>query len=119
MKKTWLFVSVACLALLISSFAVAASTDKGSVPREPTVQFDGETNFTNIAVTGKNVDGVPGYIKFYSLASNNTTVVPWYVWVDSTGDLRITSNATMITYTSFPDVAAWSTSMGSVVGSQT
>ena len=118
MKKICTFILVASLILLISSLAMAIDPEAGSVPRGATATYDGETVVTNIAATGKDVPGVPGYLKLYGLSSDETTVIPYYVWVDSTGDLRIASESTMTTYASFPDVNSWSTSMGSVVGGQ-
>jgi hypothetical protein len=117
MKKICLFVLVACLTLLIS-YSVFAATDAGSVPRGSTTQYDGESVFTNLSATGKDVSGVPGYLKLYGLALDGTTVIPYYLWVDETGDVRVASETTMASFTSFPDVAAWTTKMGTVVGSQ-
>jgi hypothetical protein len=81
----------------------------------------GKTVFTNIAVTGVNNDQVPGYIEFRD--NTATTPVAYYLWVNSSGILMISSQIIVNnpggTLTSPASVTPWADSSGTIVGVQT
>lgn len=63
--------------------------------------YNSKTNFTNLSVGGLDVTGNPGYIEMQGHDLNDALVL-FYLWVDDTGDLCVTSNATATSYASFP-----------------
>ena len=118
MKKKLLIAGVIAFAIGLLTYHCLLAA--GAPNREPK-DYSGKSNFGNIAATGLNVTGIPGYLEL-TWTNSSGTVYQSYLWVDSTGDLRIASSVTMAAYTSFPDVTSWEVggvgSMGTVVGSQ-
>lgn len=99
--------------LLLTSVVIAQTA------REPQYNLEGKTNFTRVGVTGLNVSGNPGFIELVGFDSAGTAF-PYYLWVDSTGDLRLASYPSISAYSSFPD-GDWDVTnmaVGAVVGSQ-
>ena len=88
-----------------------------ATPRENT-RAEGKTGFTNIAVVGNDITGVPGYIEFVHTGTSGTTL-RWYVFVDSIGSLRIASSTQVGTTAAAgaPQLTDWGTA-GTEVGSQ-
>ena len=72
---------------------------------------EGLSVFTNVGVTGVDVDGVPGYIMMLSSSGKI-----FYLYIDSRGFLMIASGATVGT-TASPNTTTWSNA-GERVGSQ-
>jgi hypothetical protein len=100
--------------LLVSTLAYAQVARNSETTTDPA-----KSNVSNIGVTGLDVTGNPGYVELYSTNSGGT-VYQWYLWVDTTGDLRIASRTTMETMASFPsgDWRLPNFNVGTVVGSQ-
>lgn len=113
-----LILLVACF-LIASVYAYADMTQNGRSPREwpPAVSgvklqssgtdyTDNTTVFTNLAVTGNNATGNPGYIAFMA-AGTDGVARTYYLWVDpgqgNNGVLRFASFGVL---TSTPTIAA-------------
>lgn len=103
--RKYAFVVVALSILLMAGISLA------QVPRSDVPSTDGKTSFTNIAVRGVDVAGVPGYIEMYSTA--NTT---FYLYIDDYGKLRIASDVAVGSGAS-PQTTDWN-NVGTVVGGQ-
>ena len=107
MKKVLLI--LVCLSVLLmvsSSFAQS--------PRAGT-SSEGKTSFTNLAATGLDVSGVPGYLE---LTNGDGEV--FYIYVDPSGILMIAS-AVQVGLLSSPQTSTWQSGelgIGSEVGSQ-
>lgn len=112
---------VALAALLVSSFCFA------QVPRESSVAtiVPTATFYTNIGATGLDAVGNPGFLILSGAASNpdstrGETQINYFLWVDSTGDLRIASYSDIHSVASFP-TGDWRlpySGYGTVVGNQ-
>ena len=102
MKKS-LFVAV-IVGLLMTSFSFAQT------PRDNT-SSEGKTGLTNIAVTGLNVTGVPGYIELTSSAGR-----VFYLYIDGTDTVRIAS-AVQVGSGASPQSTNWN-NVGDKIGSQ-
>ena len=115
MKKNWLLVLTAILLVAVISYAQS--------PRQPTTA-EGKTTYTNLAVTGLDVTGVPSYIEFQATDSLGT-MSKWYLYVNGmNGNLMIASSVTVGTTTAegAPKVTTWfngAVIIGTVVGGQT
>ena len=104
--------------MLVSSLSYAQST------RNPANNDPAKSVFGNVATTGLDVAGNASYIELVSTDANGSNPIRYYVWVDSSGDLKIASRVTMETLASFPS-GDWRRSnegggfnIGTVVGSQ-
>jgi len=79
---------------------------------------EGQTTFGSIEVTGLQ-QGAPGYI-----CLRDSDYIRYYLWVDSSGDLRIASQATLLSAVvpfrpeASPPVTTW-VDQGAAVGDQT
>ena len=99
-----------------------------------TNDYNHKTNFTNIAVTGLDVDYNPGYIEFVT-TNGSGSVVSYFMWVDMDGTLMLASdiaiansgtnytraNSTANTIASSFPTGSWralGTTTGTAVGSQ-
>lgn len=89
---------VASLAAIV--FLVLAS-NAYAVPREAAHYYEGDTYFQNMGAAGSQQTGNSGYLILQSTDSNNL-LVQYFLWVDSTGNLRIASYSNISTYSSFP-----------------
>ena len=111
MKK---YLAVLAISFMVVGVAFAQTPreygdkDDGSMSPSPS---EGLSVFTNLAATGVNVEGVPGYI---ALTGSNGDL--WYLYVDDQGLLRIASPAVVATSAS-PNVVDWS-NLGTRVGAQ-
>ena len=62
------------------------------------------SNFTNIASTGLDTNGNPGFIILTGAeGGDGVAKVTWYLWVDDDGDLLISSHKTIKMLHGFPD----------------
>lgn len=96
--------------LTVLAFLFMVGFSLAQTPRDNT-SSEGKTGFTNIAVTGLNVDGVPGYIEM-----TNSEGRVWYLYVDDTDRLRIAS-APQVGSGASPQTTNWN-NLGTVVGTQ-
>lgn len=96
---------VSLLILLMVSFAYAA-------PRN-SIDSEGKSSFTNIAATGLDVSGVPGYIEMRDGSGNY-----FYLWIGTDGKFRIASDVAVGSGAS-PATTSWSDAWGVIVGMQT
>lgn len=96
------------LALVLTVLMVGVAY--AQTPRENT-SSEGKTGFTNIAVTGLNVDGVPGYVEM-----TNSEGRVWYLYIDDTDRLRIAS-APQVGSGASPQTTNWN-NVGTLVGTQ-
>ena len=103
MKKIGLSVLVVSLILLMAIPLFAQS------PRQPT-SSEGKTSFTNIAIRGLNVSGVPGYIE---IADTDGDI--YYLWVDTDGNLMIASEIA-VGYGASPATTSWASGQLGVGG---
>ena len=87
------------------------SSSFAQTPRQPT-SSEGKTGFTNIAVRGLNLTGVPAY---FEMTAGDGDV--FYLYVGSDGKLRIASEGLVGTGAS-PSIVAWEDASGTVVGDQ-
>ena len=91
-----------CLGFLaISIFLLMVAPIFAQTPRQPT-SSEGKSTFTNIAITGLDATGVPGYIEMVS-----TTGDRWYLYVDGAGVLRIASEPA-VGFAASPQTTNWS-----------
>mgnify|MGYP001611466047 CR=1 FL=1 len=62
------------------------------------------TNYTNLGLSGMDVDGNPGYLILTGAAQVAEQNRPnYYIWVDDTGDLCMASYVRIQGYASFPN----------------
>jgi len=94
------------MVLLMVSFSLVLA----QTPRQPT-SSEGKTTFTNIAVVGLDVSGVPGYIEMVSSAGET-----YYLYIDDTGNLNVASAQTVGSGAS-PQTTDWN-NYGTTVGEQ-
>ena len=95
-------IALSTMVLLLSANLCFAQGARNS--SEATVRFEGKTTVANLAVTGLATTGNPGYIEFTPALDNLTfagdlgsdTLPTYFLWVDKTGDLCISSHPTMI-----------------------
>lgn len=109
---------VASIAAIV--FVVLASTSY-AVTREP--QYPNidpaVTTFEKVGVTGNTTTGNPGYLALIAADPSGTNFT-YYLWVDTTGDLRIASYPSISAFSSFP-IGDWrlpNFTAGTVVGNQ-
>lgn len=68
------------------------------------------TNFTNVGITGLDVQGNPGYIAMANVSDIATGYqTEYYLWVGDTGNLCIASWPVIQAFSSFPN-GNWSVS---------
>jgi len=91
--------------LLMAGFVLAGERE--------TNNSEGKTVFTNIAIVGNDVSGVPGYIE---MMSNATTAKRFYLYVDSTHHLRMASDPAVGYGASPTCTVAWADASGVVIG---
>jgi len=96
------------VSLLVILFVVSVATFvNAQVARNPTFTREGKSNFSNLSVSGLDVNGNPGYIELVGtpteVGTKSTVPINWYLWVDETGDLRIASSVAL-------DASAYSSS---------
>lgn len=105
---------VLVLVVLMVSYALAQTPRDNADVRDLGNVYpksEGLTTFTNVAVTGLDATGVPGYIEMISSSGRI-----FYLYVDDGGWLRIASPALVATSAS-PNVTDWN-NLGDKVGSQ-
>lgn len=124
-----MFKKLAAIVLVLALVAVAAYSYAASpalpiynVPGggQKSIDQPGETDFTNIGAWGFDNTGNPGFIVLKG--ASTATSVPYYLWVDTQGRLRMASYATLSVYASFP-TGDWSpvnynSTAGVIVGQQ-
>jgi hypothetical protein len=107
--------------ITISLFAVCliATLCYAQGARNATHDIEGKTNFTFLGLTGYNNTGNPGFIEMMGPTSDGVEVL-YYLWVDTTGDLRIASYSVISAYASFPtgDWRLPNMNIGTVIGGQ-
>jgi len=100
-----------CLSILVLSiFLLMVTPVFAQSPRQPT-SSEGKTTFTNIGTTGLEVTGVPSYIEMMSTDGSTR----YYLYVDSSGNLKIAS-AVACGYLASPQTVNWLTGGGSDYG---
>lgn len=107
--------------LLLLVVFITLTSSAHAVTKETKYNLEGQTAFERIVVTGNQQTGNPGYIALQSVNWSNPDVTDvYYLWVDTSGNLRIASYPTISTYTSFPsgDWRLPNFTAGSKVGSQ-
>ena len=91
--------------LSIVAFMLMASVVSAQVPRNPTYNNEGKSNFANVGITGLDVAGNPGYIELNGYDGNGNAV-PYYLWVshrtNGVGILMMASYASISVHASFP-----------------
>lgn len=98
MKKLVIFLLVVSL-MVVPVISFAQSREASGTTLTQT-----RTNFVNIAATGQNVTGNPGFLMLTGVAVSAASYVPeYYLWVDETGDLCIASHPTIANESVFPD----------------
>lgn len=101
---------------LIASFTVLMvllGTSAYAVTKEVQYNFEDQTNFGQLGVTGSAQPGNPGYLALSGPNAANTNFT-YYLWVNSAGNLMIASYPTISAYSSFPS-GNWNTG-GSLMG---
>lgn len=97
MRKFCLSILAVSIILLMVSLSIAQS------PRQPT-SSEGKTTFTNIAVTGLDATGVPGYIELMSTDGSTR----YYLYVNSSAVLMIASEIS-VGLDASPQTVTWIT----------
>lgn len=108
-----------CFLVVLSVILLMVSPSFAQTPRNGT-SSEGKTTYTNIAVRGLNQDGtdgivdtgIPGYIEMTSTAGN-----VFYLWVDSDGVLKISSEVA-VGFGSSPAIVGWGNASGTKVSAQ-
>ena len=116
MKK---IASLVVMLMLVSTFGYAQTRKASNF--STAAGFGPKTNFSSISVQGLDRTGNPGYIEFVS-TSIAGVVSSHYLWIDITGDLRVSNDSDMLNSVagaSFP-TADWGldVNVGTVVGGQ-
>ena len=108
---------------LIIALSLLATYCFAQPARNPAYNHEGKSNFATVSTQGLDVTGNPGYLEVRSVTHQGGNPTPnrtetWYIWVDTTGDLCMSSYATISAYSSFP-TGNWTTGMPcTVVGGQ-
>lgn len=97
--------------LILCVFLLMIGLVSAQTPRNGT-DSEGKSNFSNLAVTGLNATGVPGYIEMTSALGN-----VMYLYLDNNSILRVASDVQIGNSTASPRTSNWSI-LGDVVGSQ-
>lgn len=112
MRKAYVLFFVGVFLLMVSlSFAQTPRDNADSRDDLAVIPSEGLTMFTNLGVTGVDIDGVPGYIQMISSRGQI-----FYLYIDDTNALRIASGATVGTAAS-PNTTDWNNA-GEKVGLQ-
>lgn len=89
---------------LITTFAHAQSVVRDT--SSATIGF-AITNYTNVGVNGLDVDGNPGFVAMYGVATGtgvgNAVRPQYYLWINDAGKLCLASYMTLIKWASFPN----------------
>lgn len=83
------------------------------------VNYEGQSNFGQVAAWGNTTPGNPGYLVLKGCDASNACF-PYYFWVASDGKLYLASYIAISQYSSFPS-GSWNRNgvpIGTVVGSQ-
>jgi len=101
------------LCLLLGMVLLIANLSFAQTPRGSNqVRSEGKSRYTNLAVTGLDVTGVPGYIELMSSSGRRG-----YLYLDDSFRLRLASDATVSNSAASPQTTDWSNA-GIVVGEQ-
>ncbi len=110
MKREVVFTFIIMLALAPACFAQVARNASPS-----TVSYEAKTNLGNLGIQGLDVTGNPAY---FEMRSTDAAASPYYLWINSAGNLCLASHGTIGVYASFP-TGSWDSHMGcTVVGGQ-
>jgi len=103
--------------VLFFAILIGLSSSAMAVTREAVNKLENQSNFGNVAVSGSNTTGNPGYYAVVAPDSSGANFT-YYLWVDTTGDWCTASYPTISGYASFPS-GDWRTGMPcTVVGGQ-
>jgi len=90
---------VLVLSLMLPAFCFAQSVRNIS---DRLVSNEGMATFGNVAVTGLDTQGNPGYIALTSVSTKTDTNYTYILWVDQHGKLKLASYTSISAYSSFP-----------------
>jgi hypothetical protein len=121
-KLAAIIVVLALVAIAAYSYAASPALPIYNVPGggQKSIDHPGETDFTSIGAWGFDNTGNPGFIVLKGVST--ATSVPYYLWVDGQGKLRMASYPMLMNYSSFPTgnwtPATLSGTAGVIVGQQ-
>lgn len=92
------FITASLLCLPIYGYAEVARNASGLVVSHT------RSNYSNLAVTGLDKTGNPGYLVLTGVAVSDASYVPeYYIWVDAEGDLVMASAPTIANCSDYPN----------------